>query len=40
MEGRELDGRQRGAKRPQEESGRRLEDDQASAKGRFKPGIR
>ncbi|XP_026557593.1 cytosolic endo-beta-N-acetylglucosaminidase [Pseudonaja textilis] len=39
MEGRELDGRQRGAKRAQEESGRGLEEDQASAKGRFKAGL-
>ncbi|KAG8129176.1 hypothetical protein E2320_015878, partial [Naja naja] len=40
MEGRELDGRQRRAKRAQEESGRGLEEDQASAKGRFKARLR
>ncbi|XP_034268724.1 cytosolic endo-beta-N-acetylglucosaminidase isoform X1 [Pantherophis guttatus] len=39
MEGRELDARQRGAKRAQEESGRGLEENQASAKGRFKSGL-
>ncbi|XP_039201256.1 cytosolic endo-beta-N-acetylglucosaminidase isoform X1 [Crotalus tigris] len=39
MEGAELDGRKRGAKRAQEESGRGLEEDQASTKGRFRPGL-
>ncbi|KAM3847089.1 cytosolic endo-beta-N-acetylglucosaminidase isoform 2-T3 [Vipera latastei] len=40
MEDAELDGRKRGAKRAQEESGRGLEEDQTSTKGRFRPGLR